>query len=1123
MMVIFVSRCEKKAHNSTRRVLDAFADRIGDSTWQTMITEDGLSVVKALLRKNATKNTAVACHWIRSRSRSDLVWIVGNRNKFNKEGIVPVNTTQKNIQHNEWENNWEHLPQIKALTAIAALFHDLGKSSVLFQKKLLSNSKLADPLRHEWVSCAILHALVAYSGDQSDDAAWLNLVHNWSFDETELVKLVQMQHNKILIQLPPIAQIIAWMILSHHRLPALYGSNERNGYADRKRNDFSSSIESISENWGYKNDKNDDYSSRIDKCFEFKFGILKNSNILVKQAKKWTGRLIGEKENIQRLLNNKSLRLVLNYARLSLMLADHYVSSLQADKRWNGNQNLYANTDKKILKQKLDEHLVKVSDQALKIAQSLTRFSDQMEKAYDIKSLKKRSPSEFVWQDNVVEKIKKFRNENQVGDKREYGWFVVNMASTGCGKTIANAKVMQAISEDGDGLRYVLALGLRTLTLQTGDEYRNRIGLSNDELAVLIGSSAVKELHDQKADKTNQDQSENNESGSESQESLLEEELDFIDTPTAEFLDVFFPKENGKITQKNKAFLYKPILACTIDHIIAATETTRGGKYILPFLRLMSSDLVIDEIDDFDKKDLIAISRLVHLAGMLGRSVAISSATIPPDLAEGLFNAYQEGWECHRSFYHKEKQTICVWCDEFKTKVEIPQGITTVDRCKAYAELHRNFITKRIEKLNKQVVKRKAYIVRCDHLIAPQENSRCDADMKSTQQRYFEIIKDTSKKLHSIHHFVDQKTGKKISFGVVRVANIPPCVELSVYLMDADWGHDFAPKVMAYHSRQTLLLRHEQERHLDAVLKRKEKIDEEPLALSNPIIRNHIDAAQESNVLFILIATPVEEVGRDHDFDWAIIEPSSFRSIIQLAGRILRHRKMDNDISEPNIAIMQYNLKGLRKDGKPAFCRPGYETSVNYRLHNHDMTQLVDEAELRKRVNAIPRIAKQQDIHLYENLVGLEHTVMHDFKGELSQGPEGLQGWLTGYWWTTALPQQFNPFRESSPEVKLYLIWENNEATFREKTDKGEFVKREAVLGIEHSAKGLGEASRVWLSRDYKQALLKQIANSLDLDFQKENTHIFEMSKKFGEVNIPKSDKEKKFIYSDQFGLFQKS
>jgi CRISPR-associated endonuclease/helicase Cas3 len=97
MMVTFVSQCDKKALNRTRRVLDAFANRIGDNTWQTVITEDGLIVVKTLLRKTATKNTAVACHWIRSRSRSELVWIVGNRDKFNAQGIVPVNSTSKEL------------------------------------------------------------------------------------------------------------------------------------------------------------------------------------------------------------------------------------------------------------------------------------------------------------------------------------------------------------------------------------------------------------------------------------------------------------------------------------------------------------------------------------------------------------------------------------------------------------------------------------------------------------------------------------------------------------------------------------------------------------------------------------------------------------------------------------------------------------------------------------------------------------------------------------------------------------------------------------------------------------------------------------------------------------------
>lgn len=96
-MVTFVSQCEKNALKKTRRVLDAFADRIGDNTWQTLITEDGLLTVKKMLRQTASKSTAVSCHWIRSRSRSQFLWVVGSKSKFNQQGIVPVNTTAKEI------------------------------------------------------------------------------------------------------------------------------------------------------------------------------------------------------------------------------------------------------------------------------------------------------------------------------------------------------------------------------------------------------------------------------------------------------------------------------------------------------------------------------------------------------------------------------------------------------------------------------------------------------------------------------------------------------------------------------------------------------------------------------------------------------------------------------------------------------------------------------------------------------------------------------------------------------------------------------------------------------------------------------------------------------------------
>jgi CRISPR-associated endonuclease/helicase Cas3 len=42
MMVIFTSQSDKNALKTTRWILDAFANRIGNDTWQTIITEDGL-------------------------------------------------------------------------------------------------------------------------------------------------------------------------------------------------------------------------------------------------------------------------------------------------------------------------------------------------------------------------------------------------------------------------------------------------------------------------------------------------------------------------------------------------------------------------------------------------------------------------------------------------------------------------------------------------------------------------------------------------------------------------------------------------------------------------------------------------------------------------------------------------------------------------------------------------------------------------------------------------------------------------------------------------------------------------------------------------------------------------
>ena len=1104
MMVTFVSQCEKKALNRTRRVLDAFANRIGDNTWQTIITEDGLIAVKTLLRKTATKNTAVSCHWIRSRSRSELVWIVGNRRRFNHEGFVPVNTTRKNLMGSEWENDWQYLPVIKALVAIAALLHDWGKATALFQRKLKTNTRLGDPLRHEWISCLLLNALVKQAGNT--DEAWLKLLASGEFNEQTLIKVVISNNPKPLDGLPPIAQLVGWLILTHHRLPSKT-KEEAKKENDQPRESIQRMLTSILASWSYQN-QNDDVK-RLNACFEFPEGLLSQSIPWLRQLKKWSTKLLPLEPQIQQLLDNGAYRLVLHHARLCLMLGDHYYSSCDADKKWKTEVSLIANTDHhRQPKQKLDEHLVNVCDHALQISQTLSRFTTDMDKAYDIKSLKQKSPDGYQWQDKAVDKINRFKVEQQSSNDKGYGWFIVNMASTGCGKTIANAKIIRALSDDGETLRFILALGLRTLTLQTGDEYRERIGLKNDELAVLIGSSAIKELHE-KAKLNIDEQSDFEESGSESLEALLNEELDYDEAPTADFLDAIIPKYKPKLAEKNKAFLYKPVLACTIDHIIAATETTRGGKYILPSLRLLSSDLVIDEVDDFDGNDLIAIGRLIHLAGMLGRKVMISSATIPPALAEGFFNAYQAGWTLHSHFKAAHSQVACAWVDEFGTETHRIENANSIERCQTYQNFHRQFIAKRVIKLEQQAVKRKAIIVRCDDLLIVKD------EQISLQKQYFAKIKETAINLHQHHHSIDKKTGKYVSFGVIRMANIAPCINLTYFLLQAEWEDTLAPKVMAYHSRQVLLLRHEQEQHLDDVLKRKEKSDEIPKAFENPLIRSHLDSTNAKNVLFILVATPVEEVGRDHDFDWAIIEPSSYRSIIQLAGRVRRHRQAAVD--QPNIAIMQYNLKALRQDKKPAYCRPGYEVN-SLKLASNDITQLIDEVAINNAINAIPRIQQPENLRPKYQLADLEHQAINNSLTQYqTKGPQGLQAWLSESWWLTAVPQQLNRFRDSRPDITLYLVWRDDKAIFCEKTESGEFIpctERQNVTSF--PAFTHDEKSKLWLERDYETALRRLIDSNAQEN--EEEQLMLKKSKRFGEITIPNSDKQK-LVYSDQFGM----
>lgn len=193
-------------------------------------------------------------------------------------------------------------------------------------------------------------------------------------------------------------------------------------------------------------------------------------------------------------------------------------------------------------------------------------------------------------------------------------------------------------------------------------------------------------------------------------------------------------------------------------------------------------------------------------------------------------------------------------------------------------------------------------------------------------------LRNAVKKLHDNQAWVDPDTGKRLSIGLVRMANIRPAIETARHLAEK-----FPQAMVAcYHSNHFTIQRWHMEKRLDELLTRK---NGDAHILKDMEIREVLNTSKFSELMLIVVATPVEEIGRDHDFDWAVIEPSSVQSIVQTSGRVNRHRLLN--ISKPNIAIMQYNIREV--DGKNlVFHWPGFEVSGDYKYESHDLNELLN-------------------------------------------------------------------------------------------------------------------------------------------------------------------------------------
>lgn len=894
------------------------------------------------------------------------------------------------------------LSLLRETVELAGYTHDLGKLIHQFQNDLREptpKKRQGRVLHHEYASYQIImQALAAAYSSVSitSDHDWLRF-----FSEPENLKRCLDQASDLTPDMAlewldyhdahPFPILVGWLylVLTHHRLPD-HNQNTRDQEPILSHQSYVSlQREALMEHYQLDSKIQPVWYSQpwleaVSECCQRLLAALDECLITPERHRIW-------------------LPWISQTGRALMVVADHQVSAEKTADSEPSDTRGYANTvitdSGNALGQRLDHHLIQVGMRTRRFTQYIKSVpKDQcpelMPEDWPERLLSTTdSTSRFYWQQHAVELIQ--------GVNPQGGFFGLLLAKTGAGKTVAYTRILGAFGP----LRFSLALGLRSLALQSGDAYRDQIGFNNADVATIIGSSLAQTLHEHAG-------------ASERPEPVQAENGRTL----------LAGSDLVNLSETAQRFLHTPITISTVDYLVPCVDARQSLRQAL-HLRLMTSDLILDEIDAYNPKDLLTLARLVYLSGRYGRRVILSSATLPPAIAQAFMTAYWHGYREHCVMMQRPFMLHAGWFSHLHTHSRVI-ALNEQDAPAEFMQQHNNLMQNVIRAMDQEVVKHRISVLPVNHLITRPDVplTLTSTTLPTLMAPVFHQISQQADQHHRLWATPDPVSGAPVSCGVINLTSVKPVRAFTRYAMNrqAESTDRVGRFYLCYHAKHPLLTRHLIERFLDEAMKGHDDPDSRAL-FQHPVIRAHIDNNRDryDSFQFIVVTTTIEEVGRDHDFDWCIMDPRATRSVIQMAGRVRRHRQPHNE-RLPNVTLLDTTLRELMNRlahyRLPAFSFPGIESPngiEEYRTHTCDTRTAFAPNPWFKRLDARRMLC---ETHAEEApITALEHRFYHRILhpeqphtplGELFDDP------MTGL--HNRLLNSF-PFR-GEPEAQFYLF-----------------------------------------------------------------------------------------------------